>query len=158
MISRAISCTMLCQAYQIHGDFIHRAPDYLHPMYSLLPFEMWGMSVIGTINTPTSKGYQFILAITDYFSKWAEAIPLKEEKISDMIKFVKHHIIYRFSVPQQIIHDNRPQFVSQSFQRFCNKFRIQCVSSTTYYLATYDFAEAFNKTICKLLKKFISKS
>ena len=57
----------------------------------------------------------FILTITDYFSKWAEAIPLREVKASDVIKFVKHHVIYHFGVPRQIVHDNGPQFVSQAF-------------------------------------------
>jgi len=61
---------------------------------------MWGMDVVGPISPPSSKGHRFILAITDYFSKWAEAIPLKKVKSSDVIKFIKHHIIYRFGVPQ----------------------------------------------------------
>jgi len=55
---------------------------------------MWGMDIIGPISPPTSKGHRFILAIIDYFSKWAKAVPLKEVKISDVIKF----IIYRFGV------------------------------------------------------------
>lgn len=76
---------------------------------------------------------KFILATTDYFSKWVEAIPLREVKTSDVIKFLKHHVVYHFGVPWRIVHDSRPQFVSQSFQRFCNKFRIQSVSSTAYY-------------------------
>jgi len=61
-------------------------------------------------------------------------------------------------VSRRIIHDNGPQFVSQAFQIFCNKFRIQNVSSATYYPTANDLAEAFNKTINKLLKKFVSKS
>jgi len=51
-----------------------------------------------------------------------------------------------------------PQFVSQAFQKFCNKLRIQSVSSTAYYPASNGLAEAFNKTIGKFLKKFVSKS
>jgi len=119
---------------------------------------MWGMNVVGPISSPLSKGHRFILAITDYFSKWAEVIPLRELKTSDIIKFIKHHVVYRFSVPLRIVHNNGPQFVSQAFQRFCNKLRIQSMSSTTYYPAANGLAEAFNKTIGKLLKKFISKS
>jgi len=42
------------------------------------------------------------------FFKWTEAIPLKEVKMSDMVMFIKHHVLYRFGVPWQIIHDNRP--------------------------------------------------
>jgi len=47
---------------------------------------MWGMDVVGPISPPSSKGHRFILAITDYFSKWAEVIPLREVKASDVVK------------------------------------------------------------------------
>jgi len=57
------------------------------------------MDVVGPISLLLSKGYRFILAIIDYFSKWAEAILLREVKASDVIKFIKHHVIYRFGVP-----------------------------------------------------------
>ena len=158
MITDAIAYAKRCHACQIHGDFIHQAPGSLHLTAQSWPFEMWGMDVIGPINPPTSKGHRFILAITDYFSKWAEAIPLKEVKAVDVIKFIKHHVIHRFGVPRRIVHDNGPQFVSQPFQRFCNKFRIQSVSSTAYYPPANGLAEAFNKTIGKLLRKFVSRS
>jgi len=39
------------------------------------------------------------LTITDYFSKWAKVI-LKKVKMSDVIKFVKNHVIYYFGVPR----------------------------------------------------------
>jgi len=70
------------------------------------------MDAIGPLSPPTSKGHRFILAITDYFSKWAKVVPLKEVKTTDMIKFIKHHVLYRFGVPQRVIHDNEPQYVS----------------------------------------------
>src|SRR4051812_48456922 len=85
-----------------------------------------------------------ILAITDYFSKWAEAIPLREVKATNVMKFIKHHVIYRYGVLRQIVHDNGSQFISTTFSRFCNKFRIQNVSSTTYYPPANGLAEAFN--------------
>jgi hypothetical protein len=56
------------------------------------------------------------------------------------------------------VHDNGPQFISAVFSRFCNKFRIQSVSSTAYYPPANGLAEAFNKTIAKILKKFVSRS
>ena len=83
--------------------------------------------------------------------------PLKKAKTPNVIKFIKHHVLYHYDVARRIVHDNGPQFISQAFQRFYNKFRIQSVSSKTYYPATNGLAEAFNKTIGKLLKKFIPK-
>ena len=50
------------------------------------------------------------------------------------------------------------KFTSQVFYRFCDKYRIQNVASTAYNPAANDLAEAFNKTIIKLIKKFISSS
>ena len=77
----------------------------------------------------------FILAITDYFSKWAEAVLLAEVKITNMVSFIKHHVIYLYGVPRLIIHDNGPQFASQSFYLFCDKYQIHNVVSTAYNLA-----------------------
>ena len=75
-----------------------------------------------------------------------------------MVNFIKHHVIRRFGVPKRIIHDNGPQFASQVFYQFCNKYRIQNVASIAYNPVANDLAEIFNKTIIKLLKKFISSS
>jgi len=147
MVSDVVAYAKLYHAYHIHGDFIHQALGYLHPMFSSWSFEMWGINVIGPITPPTSKEHLFILAITDYFSKWVEAIPLREVKTSDVVKFIKHHVLYCFGVPRWVIHDNGPQLFSQAFQCFCNKFRIQSVSSTTYYPVANGLAEAFNKII-----------
>jgi len=100
MIPDAIAYAKRCHACQIHGDFIHQAPGHLRPTTSFWPFEIWGMDVVGPISPPSSKGHRFILTITDYFSKWAEVIPLREVKTSDVIKFIKHHVVYRFGVPR----------------------------------------------------------
>jgi len=108
MIPDATTYAKRYHACQVHGDLIHQAPRYLCSTTSTWPFEMWGMDVVVPISPPSSKGHRFILGITNYFSKWAEAIPLREVKTFDVIKFVKHHVIYRFDVPRRIVHDNGP--------------------------------------------------
>ncbi|XP_020262803.1 uncharacterized protein LOC109838787 [Asparagus officinalis] len=114
------------------------------------------MDIVSSITPPSSKGHRFILAITDYFSKWAETIPLREVKMSDVVKFLKHHIIYRYGIPRHIVHDNAPQFVSQAFTRFYDKFKIKNLASTAYNPAANGQAEAFNKTIIRILTKVVS--
>ena len=104
----------------------------------------------------STKGHWFILAIIDYFSKWAEATLLVELKTSNVVNFIKHHVIHQFCVPRRIIHDNG--LVSQVFYRFCDKYRIQNMASTAYNPAANGLAEAFNKIIIKLIKKFVSSN
>src|SRR5204863_9780497 len=66
----------------------------------------------GPISPPSAKDHRFMLVVTDYFSKWAEALPFREVKTLDVIHFIKHHVIYRFGVPRRILHHNGPQFIS----------------------------------------------
>ncbi|KAJ6810499.1 uncharacterized protein M6B38_156615 [Iris pallida] len=157
MMADAIDYARKCKACQVHADFIHQPSEFLHPTVASWPFEAWGMDIVGPITPPSSRGHRFILAITDYFSKRAEVVPLAEVKTSNVISFLKHHVIYRFGLPRRIIHDNGPQFASHAFYRFCDKHRIQNIASTPYNPAANGLAEAFNKII-KLLKKFVSSN
>jgi len=116
MIPDAIAYAKRCHACQVHGNFIHKPPGHLRSITSSCLFEMWGMDVVGPLSPPLLKGYRFILTITDYFSKWAEAIPLMEVKTSDVIKFVKHHVIYHFGESRRIIHDNRLSSSAKPFK------------------------------------------
>ena len=102
------------KACQIHADFIHQPLELLHPTIASWLFEVWGVDVVIPISPPSVKGHQFILTITDYFSKWAEAPLFTEAKTVNVVNFIKHHVIHRFDVPRRIIHDNGPQFASQS--------------------------------------------
>ena len=79
---------------QFHADFIHQPPKPLHPTGTLWPFEAWGMDMVGPINPPSSNGHKFIFAVTDYFSKWAEAAPFKEIKTSTVLEFLRVNVIF----------------------------------------------------------------
>ena len=115
MIPDAIAYAKWCHACQIYGDVIHQHQDIFAYEFFMAIWDV--RNGRGRSYQPALiKGYQFILVITDYFSKWAEVVPLKEVKTSDVIKFIKHHVIYRFGVPRWIVHDNGAQFVSQVFQ------------------------------------------
>ena len=103
MMADAIQYAWKCKACQIHADFIHQPPELLHPTVASCPFEAWGIDVIGSISPSSIKGHWFILAITDYFSKWTEAIPLVKVITSNVVNFIKHHVIHRFGIPRRII-------------------------------------------------------
>jgi hypothetical protein len=64
-----------CQVCQRFGKIQMVPALVINPIIKPWPFRGWGMDMIGKINPPSSKGHQFILAITDYFTKWVEAIP-----------------------------------------------------------------------------------
>jgi hypothetical protein len=50
---------------------------------------------------------------TYYFTKWTEAIPLKNMTHREVIEFITGHIIHRFGIPQALITDQGTSFVSK---------------------------------------------
>ena len=71
------------------------------------------MDFIGKINPPSSKGHRFVLIATDYFTKWTEAVPLKNMTHREVIEFITEHIIHRFSIPQTLTTDQGSSFISK---------------------------------------------
>ena len=153
MIPGALTYAKRCHACQVHCDFIHQAPGYLHCTISTWPFEMWEMDMVGHISPPSSKGHWFILAIIDYFSKWTEAIYLREVKTSDMIKFVKHHVIYRFGVPDRLS-------MIMDLSSSVKSFKDSATSSESSYLQRHTIQPltAMQKPSIRLLKNFSRNS
>ncbi|XP_019160042.1 PREDICTED: uncharacterized protein LOC109156645 [Ipomoea nil] len=97
MVKDCIDYARRCQACQFHANFIHQPPEPLHPTVASWPFDAWGLDVVGPITPKSSAGHSYILAATDYFSKWAEAVALKEVKKENVADFIRVHIIYRLA-------------------------------------------------------------
>ncbi|KAG9450498.1 hypothetical protein H6P81_010463 [Aristolochia fimbriata] len=130
-------------------------PEPLHPTIASWPFEAWGMDIIGPITPKSDSDKQYILAATDYFSKWAEATAYQEVKETTVADFIRTQIIYRYGVPRYIVTNNSKPFRNRVMDRLCEKFHIQQRTSSAYNPAANRLAEAFNKTLCKILKKTI---
>jgi len=93
MIADAIEYAKRCKACQIHVDFINQS---LEPLTHsrIMAIRSLGIDIIGPISPPSAKSHRFILAITDYFSKWAEVIRLVEVKTTNAVNFIRHHVIH----------------------------------------------------------------
>ncbi|XP_047252317.1 uncharacterized protein LOC124887174 [Capsicum annuum] len=100
----------------------------------------------------------YILATTDYFSKWAEAVPLKELKKKNVVDFIKSNIIFRCGIPRCIVIDNGTPFNNKLMSTLCKKFNFKQHKSSLYNAPANGLAEAFNKTLGNLLKKVVAKN
>jgi hypothetical protein len=121
------------------------------------PFRGWGMDMIGKINPPSSKGHQYILAITDYFTKWVEVIPMKSVTSKDAINFIKEHVIHRFGILQTITIDGGSVFISEEFKKFAADMGIKLIRSSSYYAQANGQVEASNQSLNKLIKRKIDE-
>ncbi|XP_058202996.1 uncharacterized protein LOC131317464 [Rhododendron vialii] len=116
-----------------------------------------GLDAVGPL-TKSSAGHLYILAATDYFSKWAEAILAKEVKKETVVDFIKSNIIFRYGVPRHIIIDNGTPFINKLMDKLCDKFDFMQRTSSMNNAPANGLADAFNKTLSNLLKKVVAKS
>ncbi|XP_070049971.1 uncharacterized protein [Nicotiana tomentosiformis] len=107
----------------------------LHPTIAPWPFDAWGLDVVRPL-LKYSGGHLYILASTDYFSKWVEVVALKEVKKENVASFIRVNIIYRFGIPPYIIMDNRKPFDNRLMNKICDLFGFKQRNSSMYNSAT----------------------
>jgi hypothetical protein len=130
----------------------------LHPIIKPWPFRGWALDFIGQIHPASYKCHRFVLVNTDYFTKWTEAVPLKNMTHREVIQFILEHIIHRFSIPQTLTMDQCSSFMSHQDRDFAESLKIKLLSSSPYYVQANGPAESSNKTLIKLMKRNIEEN
>ena len=115
------------------------------------------MDIVGKL--PTAPGQRvYMLAVTDYFTKWIEAEAFHQVRDREVKNFIWKNVICRFGVPKEIVTDNGSQFISHEFQDFCREWGIKLNYSTPRYPQANGQAESSNKTIINTLKRRLRKA
>eukprot|EP00253_Pinus_taeda_P010900 PITA_10900 len=130
----------------------------LKPISTEKPFQQWGLDFIGEIHPSSSCQHKWILTATDYFTKWIESIPCRQDNESTIIQFLENNILLRFGFPEKIITDNAPAFKSKKMINFCHKYHITLGHSTAYYPQGNGLAESSNKSLINIIKKLLEEN
>lgn len=76
----AITIVQKCKQCQFDSDIPRRPAQDLTAILPTLPFDRWGMDLLGPF-PPASGQRKFLIVAVDYFTKWIEAEPLS--KVTD---------------------------------------------------------------------------
>ncbi|VDI78350.1 Hypothetical predicted protein [Mytilus galloprovincialis] len=120
------------------------------------PLERVALDILGPLPITTS-GNKFILVLTDYFSRWAEAYPIPNQEAETISKIFVDEFICRFGVPRQVHTDQGRQFESKLFTGICKRFNIDKTRTSPLHLQSDGMVERLNRTIEDILSKFIGK-
>ena len=75
-----------------------------------IPFQQWGVDIVGSINPPSSMQRKHYITTNDYFTRWAEATPLCVVNTNQVVLFLESSIITRFGVPESLVFYNSSYF------------------------------------------------
>lgn len=95
---------------------------------------------------------KMILVVIDSHSKWIEAYPTDSSTSTKVIE-LSRTLFSQFGIPEVLVTDNGPCFVSEEFETFLSKNGIKHVTSAPFHPATNGLAERAVQIVKKGLKK-----
>ena len=119
------------------GRRVHGVKAFLNPLdLTTKPFEVIGMDFLGPIQPHSLQGNNYVLVITDYFTKWIEVIALPTFSALVTCKALMDRIILRHGPPRAIITDRGSNFTSALFTALCKALNVKHMKTTAYHPQT----------------------
>ncbi|KAG9453633.1 hypothetical protein H6P81_006537 [Aristolochia fimbriata] len=99
MLRDAIEMARTCKQCQLHADYIHQAPEPLHPTCRIMAIRGLGMDIIGPISPKSDSDPAVHPSCHRLLLKVGEAAAYREVKAATVVDFIRTQIIYRYGVP-----------------------------------------------------------
>jgi len=115
-----------CASYH-RGSAPKQTP--LQPFVAGEPFEIISIDVNGK-HPKSYQGNEYIVTIVDLFSKWLEAVPVKNHTAPVVAKVLMDHVVYRMGTLLRILSDQGREFQSSLFQELCERLDIDKVRTS----------------------------
>ncbi|XP_019205762.1 uncharacterized protein LOC102076495 isoform X5 [Oreochromis niloticus] len=120
------------------NDPIKTVAPALHPIKVHLkvkePWEVLGMDLIGPL-PETRLGNRYVLTMTDLFTKWVIAEPLKSKTAAE-VSAIMTSKLYTFGMVRKIITDQGKEFVNQLNNSIFSTLNIKHAVSSAYHPQT----------------------
>ena len=114
------------------------------PTLSNYPFEVIGIDLVGKC-LETSKGYKWILTITDHFTRWPIAIPLPDHRADTIAKAIYEHVICQYGIPVKILSDQGRELISEALLMMYDRWGIKRVQTGGYNPQANGACERFHR-------------
>ena len=127
-------------------------------LYDLVQSPMVRISIdfTGPFAATTQSQNRFICVVTDHFSGYTIAWPMRHTKTSEVAKQLYERVFCVFGTPTAIVSDNGPQFVSNLYDELCKLMKIRKLLSSFFRPTTNGSVEVRNRSIKELLKTLCS--
>ncbi|KAG1960383.1 interleukin-1 receptor accessory protein-like 1-A [Pimephales promelas] len=165
-VERTISCLrrhffwpgMQTQVQQYHSmcprcqmrktDAVPKAP--LKPFTVSFPLEVIELDFL-SLGRPQDP-YQNILVMTDMFSRYAWAIPTRDQTARTTARVLWQSVIQTFGCPMRFHSDQGPNFESQLVAELCSLYGISKSRTTPYHPQGNGMCERLNQTLLSMLR------
>ena len=108
------------------------------------------MDILGPL-PETDRHNRYILVIADYFTKWAEALPLPNMEAETVAQKFVHHFVCQFGVPDFLHTDQGKNFDSILMKEICRLLGMQKTRTSPYHPQSDGLVERLNRTLLSMV-------
>ena len=101
---------------------------------------------------PPSQGYTHLFTVIDRYTRWPEAIPLKDTSAISCAQALIVNWISRFGIPQHITSDRGAQFTSQLWSSISQLLGTELHHTTAYHPQANGMVERLHRTLKNALR------
>ena len=113
-----------------------------------------GSGLIGPL-PPSSRGFRYILVITDIFSKFVLTFPLRSATGSAVSKHIEEGVFLMFGTPRYLLCDNGKEFKNKEFRRLADSYGCE-IRFNAHYHAQANPTERYNRVVKTMLSCYVS--
>jgi transposase InsO family protein len=117
------------------------------------PLERISLDILCPV-TRTHTGNKYILVVTDYFTRFAEACGLPDIETPTVADKLLTEFICRYGLPLPIHTDQGAQFTSHLFVELCQRLSICKTRNNPFHPQSSGLVKRLNRTIADMLSKF----
>ena len=149
-IIQYIQSCLPCQQFNISRS---KKPGRLQPIPPPEgPFQLIGMDYCGPFKQ-TPRGNQYVLCITDYFTRWVVAVVVPDCSAQTTAEALFNEFICKYGVPTVILSDQGTHFHNQLMEAMSKLIGYDHTYSTTYHPQSNGMVERFNATFVPQIAK-----
>ncbi|KAK3568755.1 hypothetical protein QTP86_016279 [Hemibagrus guttatus] len=143
-----------CEGCAMSKDPRHLPAGKLLPLP--VPSRPWShLGVNFVTDLPTSREHTCILVVVDRFSKSCRLLPLRGPPTAlETAGLLFNHVFRYFSIPEDIVSDRGPQFISRVWRAFLTRLGVDVSLSSGYHPQTNGQTERKIQEISRYLRTF----
>ena len=103
------------------------------------------------------NGFEYILTVMDYFTKWAEAYPIRDHKATTVARVLLDNGFTRLGMPAYIT-DQGAEFEDELYTELCKSLSVSKLRTNPYRPSTNGMVVRYHRTLNKMLGKVVGET